>query len=90
MVLNQHAPGVMSLADLLLPSTEVDWVSAACHGDPNPEAWFPFPSQNYDYARSVCRDCPIRDGCRQVAIDTGQSGVWGGIDFDRGRVVEHP
>ncbi len=71
-------------------STFVDdptrWRDAACRDDPNPERWFPFPSDDFTHARDVCNGCPIRLQCTHFAVSTGQSGVWGGKEFDRGRV----
>ncbi|MGO4614201.1 WhiB family transcriptional regulator [Nocardia sp. 2YAB30] len=77
----------LTLADLLPLSDSREWHRAACRGDPNHEAWFPYPSQDFDYAREVCAVCPIRDACGEFAAHTGQSGVWGGHEFDRGRVI---
>ncbi|MEU7765108.1 WhiB family transcriptional regulator [Nocardia sp. NPDC049190] len=76
-----------TLADLLPLSDSRAWHRAACRGDPNHDAWFPYPSQDFDYARAVCAACPIRDACGEFAAHTGQSGVWGGHEFDRGRVI---
>lgn len=78
---------LIDLTDVLLPSDHIRWEKAACAGDPNQEAWFPFPSQSFEYARDVCNECPIRTACGQYAEATGQSGVWGGRDYDCGRVV---
>ena len=75
----------MTLADLLTMSDTPDWRAAACRGDANPEAWFPFPTEDYPYARAVCAMCPIRDECAEFGIRTGQSGVWGGDCLERGR-----
>ncbi|MBF6167772.1 WhiB family transcriptional regulator [Streptomyces gardneri] len=79
----------LTLADLLPLSDSRGWRRAACRGDPDHEAWFPYPSQDFDYAREVCARCPIRDACGDFAARTGQSGVWGGHEFDRGRVIRH-
>lgn len=75
------------LTDLLPLSDSHDWHRAACRGDPNHEAWFPYPSQDFAYARTVCGSCPIRRECGEFAESTGQSGVWGGREFDRGRMI---
>ncbi|MFH5208533.1 WhiB family transcriptional regulator [Antrihabitans spumae] len=77
---------IRTLADLLPISDAPDWLRAACRGDANPEAWFPFPTQDYGYALSVCARCPILLQCGEFGRATGQSGVWGGRDLDRGRV----
>ncbi|QIS11980.1 WhiB family transcriptional regulator [Nocardia arthritidis] len=76
-----------ALTDLLPLSDSGGWHRAACRGDPNHEAWFPYPSQDFAYARKICADCPIRTGCFEFAARTGQSGVWGGHEFDRGKMI---
>ncbi|MFD7848081.1 WhiB family transcriptional regulator [Nocardia sp. NPDC004340] len=77
-----------TLADLLPISDSKDyWARAACKGDPNHEAWFPYPSQDFDYARGICAGCPIRRDCGDFAARTGQSGVWGGHEYDRGKMI---
>lgn len=73
--------------DLLIPRStdaEFDQRNAACAGDPNQEAWFPYPSQGFDYAKGICARCPIRRECGDFAVATHQSGVWGGAEYDRG------
>ncbi|MEV0293538.1 WhiB family transcriptional regulator [Nocardia sp. NPDC050710] len=77
----------LTLVDLLPLSDSREWHRAACRGDPNHEAWFPYPSQDFDYARKICAGCPIRVACAEFASNTGQSGVWGGHEFDRGRMI---
>lgn len=69
----------------LLPDDPTRWRDAACRDDPDPESWFPHPAADFTHARAVCADCPIRLQCAHFAVDTRQSGVWGGTEFDRGR-----
>ncbi|MGW5515145.1 WhiB family transcriptional regulator [Nocardia africana] len=76
-----------TLVDLLPVSDTQSWEQAACKGDPNHDAWFPYPSQDFDYAREICAGCPIRRQCAEFASTTGQSGVWGGHEFDRGKLI---
>lgn len=33
-----------------------------------------------DLAKSICRGCPVRARCLQLAIDNGEEGIWGGFD----------
>ncbi|MEV0335212.1 MULTISPECIES: WhiB family transcriptional regulator [Nocardia] len=77
----------LALTELLTLSDSGRWHRAACRGDPNHEAWFPYPSQDFDYARRICAGCPLLAGCTEYAARTGQSGVWGGREYDRGRVI---
>ncbi|GAA5049279.1 WhiB family transcriptional regulator [Nocardia callitridis] len=76
-----------TLAELLPLSDSPVWHRAACRGDADHEAWFPYPSQDFAYAREICSGCPIRAQCGEFAARTGQSGVWGGREFDRGRMI---
>lgn len=76
-----------TLADLLPLSDAPQWELAACRGDGNHDAWFPYPSQDFEYARSMCNCCPIQRQCSEFAAHTGQSGVWGGHEYDRGRII---
>ncbi|QZS57567.1 WhiB family transcriptional regulator [Rhodococcus opacus] len=71
----------------LLPASDdpTGWVDAACRADPEPDRWFPFPTEDFAYARDVCHHCPLRMRCELFARATGQTGVWGGKEFDRGR-----
>lgn len=58
---------------------------AACR-DVDPELFFPLgdggPAQaRVDAAKAVCRRCPVRLSCLDLAMSTGQDeGVWGGLD----------
>lgn len=78
---------VPNLVDLLPLSDTQGWDQAACRGDPQHDAWFPYPSQDFDYAREICAGCPIRVQCAEFAATTGQSGVWGGHEYDRGKLI---
>jgi len=74
----------VTLSELRRHSLAPDWQRAACRDAPDPEEWFPFPSADYPTARAVCAGCPIRRRCLAFAQAGGQSGVWGGIELDRG------
>ncbi|GAB4590096.1 WhiB family transcriptional regulator [Nocardia sp. IFM 10818] len=76
----------ISLDVLLVRSTDPDFRMAACRGE-DPEEWFPFPSVDFSYARQVCFGCPLMDACRRWAAQTGQSGVWGAVEFAQGKIV---
>lgn len=77
-----------TLADLL-PTSEgtADWDVAACRGDQHPDRWFPDPSESFDYAATVCARCPIAEGCGNYAGETGQTGIWGGREYRRGKLI---
>ncbi len=39
-----------------------------------------FDHRRKQEARSLCRDCPVRDECRAHAVATGEpAGIWGGL-----------
>ena len=81
------ADEISNLAELLPISDDRTWGQAECRGDPEPDRWFPFPSEGYDYATDVCNRCPIVASCREFASATGQTGIWGGVKFEQGRIV---
>ncbi|MFW0788165.1 WhiB family transcriptional regulator [Gordonia sp. CPCC 205333] len=76
-----------ALTQFLVPSTEIDWDRARCSGHPQPELWFPFPSESYDVAERLCAACPLRRDCYEFGIDNHLDGVWGGVDLVYGRAV---
>lgn len=79
---------MLSLADLLPISEDTaDWDVAACRGDRQPDRWFPDPSQAFDDAAEICARCPIATECGVYAVDTAQTGVWGGREYRRGKLI---
>ncbi|MGW0018727.1 WhiB family transcriptional regulator [Rhodococcus sp. NPDC003382] len=70
------------------PTTDdADWSAAACRGDRHPDRWFPDPSESFDYAAEICGRCPIAAACGSYAIATAQTGVWGGREYRRGKMI---
>ncbi|SNR90510.1 WhiB family transcriptional regulator [Blastococcus mobilis] len=54
----------------------------------DPELWFAESPAQLEQAKSLCRDCPIRNACLAGALDRGEPwGVWGGEIFERGAVI---
>ncbi|WHU46771.1 WhiB family transcriptional regulator [Gordonia sp. L191] len=79
-------PLSLPLSMLLRPTLDLDWAAAACAAvGENPEDWFPFPTDDYSHAASVCAVCPIRAGCEQWGRRNRMSGVWGGVRLENGR-----
>lgn len=70
-----------------LPGRGDDWQeSAACLGDPNPDAWFPegrhAPRDEAKRAKKLCLTCPVSDTCFTQALERDErEGIWGGVDF---------
>jgi len=65
-----------------------DDTNAACKD--KPAEWF-FP-QAHDWvpevARSICEGCPIKDACRDFAVNTNQEyGIWGGTSPEDRRKI---
>jgi WhiB family transcriptional regulator, redox-sensing transcriptional regulator len=56
---------------------------AACHRDPDPDAWF--PEAGHDMTRTeravrTCQGCPVRAECLRAAISRREpGGIWGGL-----------
>lgn len=59
----------------------------ACAGL-DPEQFFPEDDATLALARKVCAGCPLQDVCRSLGLSRGESGVWGGLLLDDGRVLE--
>jgi len=52
------------------------------------ELWFAESERDVEYAKSLCRECPIREGCLEGAVARREPwGVWGGEVFVGGVVV---
>lgn len=71
----QHLQSEVTLSGHLLtnPGTGIP-----CQ-DHEPELWFPDDPDGVELAKSLCRACPLRDGCLEGALERGEPwGVWGG------------
>lgn len=52
------------------------------------ELWFAEGTADVELAKSLCRECPIREGCLAGAVARSEPwGVWGGEVFVDGVVV---
>jgi WhiB family redox-sensing transcriptional regulator len=66
---------------------------AACRYE-DPELFFPIGTagpalEAIDKAKAVCRGCPVREQCLELALSSGQdSGVWGGLTPTERRVLK--
>lgn len=64
------------------------WQNLAACVQYNPELWFPTGSpgspwyqEEAEFARAVCRTCPVKDECLTEAImNRDEYGIWGGYD----------
>lgn len=56
-----------------------DWRDEALCAQVGGEIFFPEPGESTEPARSVCRDCPVVNDCREYAITRFiKHGIWGG------------
>lgn len=79
-----------ALAALYAMMERPEWhARAACRGkglgETNP--WYPTKDRNTRfniiYAQKICRDCPVRQECRDYAVDKAEEfGIWAGIGKD--------
>ena len=63
------------------------FAAALCAPKKDPELWFPdatlAPYERriaIQKAKSICKGCPVRAGCLQIALNADiQYGIWGGL-----------
>jgi WhiB family redox-sensing transcriptional regulator len=54
----------------------------------DPELWFAESPADVEFAKSLCRSCPVREACLTGALERREPwGVWGGELFIAGVVV---
>lgn len=59
----------------------------ACAGI-DPDQFFPEDEATFAAARAVCARCPLSDVCRDLGLARDESGVWGGLLLDNGKVLD--
>jgi len=63
------------------------WSTLPCR-QRNPDLWFAESPTQLETAKSLCRDCPLREQCLAGALARREPwGVWGGEIVRRGVVV---
>jgi WhiB family transcriptional regulator, redox-sensing transcriptional regulator len=67
-----------------------DWRDYAACRDVDPDLFFPPGTigaslPQIEQAKQVCRTCPVSDSCLRWALDTGDTGVWGGTSDEERR-----
>ncbi len=54
----------------------------------NPELWFAESPSDVEFAKALCRDCPVQELCLAGALERREPwGVWGGELFLSGVVI---
>ena len=65
-----------------LSSPPFAWEALSLCSQSDPEAWFPEKGGSTDAAKRICRRCPVRPECYDLAMAQdalGQTGVQGGF-----------
>lgn len=84
----------MNLADSLLDPDTIEWQSLAlCSGvefeDYMQNPFFEAYETNENVAKStdqMCLHCPVTKQCYEFGVNERETGVWGGIYLDRGKI----
>lgn len=80
----REQPTLGSLHDAAL---EVDSERLPCRIN-DPELWFAESPADVEFAKELCRDCPVRSLCLDGALERREPwGVWGGELFLQGTVI---
>lgn len=59
-----------------------------CQEAQDPDLWFAERQADVEFAKTLCRTCPVREACLAGAIERAEPwGVWGGEVFIAGEVV---
>jgi WhiB family redox-sensing transcriptional regulator len=67
--------------------SDVDDTKLPCRTN-DPELWFAESPADVEFAKALCRDCPVRQACLAGALDRKEPwGVWGGELIVSGVVV---
>jgi WhiB family redox-sensing transcriptional regulator len=58
-----------------------------CHTE-DPDLWFAERPADVERAKQLCRECPVRLRCLNLAVRRAEPwGVWGGELLDHGRIL---
>lgn len=72
----------LRLAEQADPENKLEWQRDALCAQVDPELWFPDIEKRGAYAKTVCKNCPVRVDCYNYAVDNEEeNGIWGGVDF---------
>lgn len=61
-----------------------EWACASS----DPDLFFPADDHTLAAAQRVCAACPLSALCLELAVARAETGVWGGVLLDRGKVLD--
>lgn len=69
-----------------------DWQADALCSQTDPEQFFPEKGGSTRAAKAVCRECPVRNKCLEMALTNDERfGIWGGLsERDRRKLKNDP
>lgn len=75
-------------------AASITWMpQGACQGE-DPELFFPAGQapalRQVSAARAICRRCAVAAKCLTYAVETGQTGIWGGTTWEERRALTDP
>lgn len=84
---------IKAFASFVMPeaSQNLDWRQrAACRQAEDPDLFFPISDKGPSVAqeaeaRSICGECGVKGQCLDWALETGETGIWGGTNEDERR-----
>ena len=66
-----------------------EWMASGLCADRPPALFFPSDGVGVEVAKKICADCPVKDPCREYALEHRiDHGVWGGTsERERRRIL---
>lgn len=89
---------IKAFSSFVMPeaSQNLDWRQrAACRQAEDPDLFFPISDKGPSVAqeaeaKSICEECGVKGQCLDWALETGQTGIWGGTNEDERRRIRRP
>ena len=76
-----------TLGNLHDEAGKVDEATLPCRVN-DPELWFAESPNDVEFAKALCKDCPVQELCLAGALERREPwGVWGGELFEAGAVI---
>lgn len=69
--------------------TDQNWMAEGLCSDKPPSLFFPSDGVGVEVAKRICAECPVKDPCREYALENRiDHGVWGGTsERERRRIL---